>query len=164
MPIRVAINGFGRIGRNVLRAVHASGDSEIEIVALNDLTDNDMLGHLLKYDSVAWGFSRGSDRECGWLGGRWPCHPGFFPSLIRPTWRGAILGVDIRRRVDRPVQRQRPGGQTPRRRSEKGHHHCSGQETRTSPSFLGVNHAQVRSGGASRHFKRQFARRTALRR
>ncbi len=52
MPIRVAINGFGRIGRNVLRAVHASDDSEIEIVALNDLTDNDMLGHLLKYDSV----------------------------------------------------------------------------------------------------------------
>ncbi len=56
MPIRVAINGFGRIGRNVLRAVHASDDSEIEIVALNDLTDNDMLGHLLKYDSVHGAF------------------------------------------------------------------------------------------------------------
>ena len=56
MPIRVAINGFGRIGRNVLRAVHASTDSEIEIVALNDLTDNDMLGHLLKYDSVHGAF------------------------------------------------------------------------------------------------------------
>ena len=52
MPIRVAINGFGRIGRNVLRAAYLSDDSEIEIVALNDLTDNDMLGHLLKYDSV----------------------------------------------------------------------------------------------------------------
>ena len=48
MPIRVAINGFGRIGRNVLRAVHKSVDSEIEIVALNDLTDNDMLGHLIR--------------------------------------------------------------------------------------------------------------------
>ncbi len=57
MPIRVAINGFGRIGRNVLRAVHASDDSEIEIVALNDLTDNDMLGHLLRYDSVHGPFS-----------------------------------------------------------------------------------------------------------
>jgi glyceraldehyde 3-phosphate dehydrogenase len=56
MPIRVAINGFGRIGRNVLRAVHKSGDSKIEIVALNDLTDNDMLGHLLKYDSVHGAF------------------------------------------------------------------------------------------------------------
>ena len=57
MPIRVAINGFGRIGRNVLRAVHASNDAEIEIVALNDLTDNDMLGHLLRYDSVHGAFS-----------------------------------------------------------------------------------------------------------
>ncbi len=56
MSIRVAINGFGRIGRNVLRAVHKSGDSKIEIVALNDLTDNDMLGHLLKYDSVHGAF------------------------------------------------------------------------------------------------------------
>ena len=56
MPIRVAVNGFGRIGRNVLRAVHASDGSEIEIVALNDLTDNDMLGHLLKYDSVHGAF------------------------------------------------------------------------------------------------------------
>ncbi len=57
MPIRVAINGFGRIGRNVFRAVHASNDSQIEIVALNDLTDNDMLGHLLRYDSVHGIFS-----------------------------------------------------------------------------------------------------------
>ena len=56
MPIRVAVNGFGRIGRNVLRAVHAADDSEIEIVALNDLTDNDMLAHLLKYDSVHGAF------------------------------------------------------------------------------------------------------------
>ena len=78
MPIRVAINGFGRIGRNVLRAVHASGDSEIEIVALNDLTDNDMLGHLLKYDSVHGGFSRGSGRAYGWLEGQWPYDRGFF--------------------------------------------------------------------------------------
>ena len=52
MPIRVAINGFGRIGRNVFRSVQASDDSGIEIVALNDLTDNETLGHLLKYDSV----------------------------------------------------------------------------------------------------------------
>ena len=56
MPIRVAINGFGRIGRNVLRSVHASAHTEVEIVALNDLTDNDMLGHLLKYDSVHGAF------------------------------------------------------------------------------------------------------------
>ena len=50
MAVRVAINGFGRIGRCVLRA--ALGRSEIEIVAVNDLTDPKTLAHLLKYDSV----------------------------------------------------------------------------------------------------------------
>ena len=52
MPIRVAINGFGRIGRNVLRSAKQSGATDIDFVAVNDLTDNDMLAHLLKYDSV----------------------------------------------------------------------------------------------------------------
>src|SRR5437868_9175373 len=50
MPIRVGVNGFGRIGRNMLRA--AAGRSEFEIVAVNDLTDAATLAHLLKYDSV----------------------------------------------------------------------------------------------------------------
>ncbi|HJV47189.1 MAG TPA: type I glyceraldehyde-3-phosphate dehydrogenase [Bacillota bacterium] len=48
--VRVGINGFGRIGRNVFRA--ALGNPEIEIVAVNDLTDSASLAHLLKYDSV----------------------------------------------------------------------------------------------------------------
>ncbi len=51
MTVRVGINGFGRIGRNFYRAVAASGQ-DIEIVAVNDLTGNDVLAHLLKYDSV----------------------------------------------------------------------------------------------------------------
>jgi glyceraldehyde 3-phosphate dehydrogenase len=50
MAVRVAINGFGRIGRLVLRSVRAAAD--IEIVAVNDLTDAKTLAHLLKYDSV----------------------------------------------------------------------------------------------------------------
>ena len=50
MAINVAINGFGRIGRMVFRA--AWGDKKINIVAVNDLTDNKTLAHLLKYDSV----------------------------------------------------------------------------------------------------------------
>ncbi len=50
MAIKVGINGFGRIGRNVFRA--AMGDSEIDIVAANDITDAATLAHLLKYDSV----------------------------------------------------------------------------------------------------------------
>lgn len=51
MTIRVGINGFGRIGRNFWRAV-AAGGSDIEIVAVNDLTDTKTLAHLLKYDTV----------------------------------------------------------------------------------------------------------------
>jgi glyceraldehyde 3-phosphate dehydrogenase len=51
MPVRVGINGFGRIGRNLFRAAKAAG-ADIEFVAVNDLTDNTTLGHLLKYDSI----------------------------------------------------------------------------------------------------------------
>ncbi|MGG0719981.1 type I glyceraldehyde-3-phosphate dehydrogenase [Robertmurraya massiliosenegalensis] len=50
MAVKVGINGFGRIGRNVLRA--ALKNSNVEIVAVNDLTDANMLAHLLKYDTV----------------------------------------------------------------------------------------------------------------
>jgi len=52
MPINVAINGFGRIGRNVLRAAKAMGATELDFVAVNDLTSTATLAHLLKYDSV----------------------------------------------------------------------------------------------------------------
>jgi glyceraldehyde 3-phosphate dehydrogenase len=51
VTVRVGINGFGRIGRNFYRAVVASG-ADIEVVAVNDLTDNATLAHLLKYDSI----------------------------------------------------------------------------------------------------------------
>jgi glyceraldehyde 3-phosphate dehydrogenase len=50
MAVKVGINGFGRIGRNVFRA--AAGDPEIDIVAVNDITDPKTLAHLLKYDSI----------------------------------------------------------------------------------------------------------------
>src|SRR5947208_4868493 len=50
MPVKVGINGFGRIGRNVVRA--ALNNPEIEFVAVNDLTDTATLAHLTKYDSV----------------------------------------------------------------------------------------------------------------
>ena len=54
MTVRVGINGFGRIGRNFWRAVHAgaAADGGLEIVAANDLTDAATLAHLLKYDTV----------------------------------------------------------------------------------------------------------------
>ncbi len=50
MPIKVGINGFGRIGRNILRA--AIGNKDIDFVAVNDITDAKTLAHLLKYDSI----------------------------------------------------------------------------------------------------------------
>jgi glyceraldehyde 3-phosphate dehydrogenase len=51
MTVRVGINGFGRIGRNFYRAVLASG-ADIEVVAFNDLFDDDTQAHLLKYDTI----------------------------------------------------------------------------------------------------------------
>ncbi|TJZ97243.1 type I glyceraldehyde-3-phosphate dehydrogenase [Dermacoccus nishinomiyaensis] len=56
MTVRVGINGFGRIGRNFFRAVKASG-ADVEIVAVNDLTDNKTLANLLKYDSILGRFA-----------------------------------------------------------------------------------------------------------
>src|SRR6188472_3957710 len=50
MAVKVGINGFGRIGRNIMRA--AMGDKDIDIVAVNDLTDAKTLAQLLKYDSI----------------------------------------------------------------------------------------------------------------
>ena len=57
MTTRIAINGFGRIGRNVVRAAHRQGVTDLELVAVNDLTDARTLAHLLKYDSVHGRFS-----------------------------------------------------------------------------------------------------------
>src|SRR4051812_46351587 len=51
MAVRVGINGFGRIGRNLFRAAHAAG-ADLEFVAINDLVEPPTIAHLLKYDSV----------------------------------------------------------------------------------------------------------------
>ena len=94
MTIRVGINGFGRIGRNFWRAVHASQGSDIEIVAANDLTSPATNAHLLKYDTVLGTLSeevsfdgdviRAGDREIRVLAER-------DPSAL--PW--ADLGVDV---------------------------------------------------------------------
>jgi glyceraldehyde 3-phosphate dehydrogenase len=52
MSVKIAINGFGRIGRNILRSALQDGMGELDLVAINDLTDAKTLGHLFKYDSV----------------------------------------------------------------------------------------------------------------
>ena len=52
MAIKVGINGYGRIGRNVLRALYESGRTDIEIVAINDLGDSETNAHLTRYDTA----------------------------------------------------------------------------------------------------------------
>jgi len=59
MSVKIGINGFGRIGRNIFRALSKDAVfSDIEIVGINDLTDNAALAHLLKYDSVMGVFDK----------------------------------------------------------------------------------------------------------
>src|SRR5580692_8994791 len=70
MSVRVAINGFGRIGRNILRAVVEAGREDIEVIAVNDLAPVETNAHLLRYDSVHGRFPgevtvKGDTINCG---------------------------------------------------------------------------------------------------
>ena len=71
MTVKVGINGFGRIGRNYFRALVASG-ADLEVVAVNDLTDNATLAHLLKYDSILGRFPGevSYDDDALWVDGK----------------------------------------------------------------------------------------------
>ena len=94
MSVRVAINGFGRIGRNVLRAIAESGRNDIEVVAINDLAPVETNAHLLRFDSVHGRFPGkvtvdGDSINCG-------TGPIKVTAIKDPTqlpWRA--LGVDI---------------------------------------------------------------------
>ncbi len=65
MAIRVGINGFGRIGRNIMRA--AMGNKEFDFVAVNDITDTKTLAHLLKYDSILGNLDATIESGDGWI-------------------------------------------------------------------------------------------------
>ncbi|HOC13938.1 MAG TPA: type I glyceraldehyde-3-phosphate dehydrogenase [Propionicimonas sp.] len=71
MTVKVGINGFGRIGRNYFRALVASG-ADLDVVAVNDLTDNKTLAHLLKYDSILGRFPGevSYDDDALWVNGK----------------------------------------------------------------------------------------------
>ena len=88
MAVRVGINGFGRIGRNVFRAAHES-DADVEIVAVNDITDAGTLGHLLKYDSVFGPFPGEVSVGDGVADDRRPRGQGARASATRRRCRGA---------------------------------------------------------------------------
>ena len=86
--VKVGINGFGRIGRNLFRAAYEAG-AELEFVAVNDVFDADALGHLLKYDSTS-GASRGRSRSATARSPSTASRPGCSPSATPPTCRGTI--------------------------------------------------------------------------
>ena len=93
MPTRVAINGFGRIGRSVLRIAHEQG-ADLEIVAINDLADVTTLAHLLRHDSVFGAFPGAVESTSGGLfvAGR-PIQALAEPEISKLPWHN--LGVDV---------------------------------------------------------------------
>ena len=130
---RIAINGFGRIGRCVLRAAIERGEKDLEFVSINDLTDTKTLAHLLKYDSVH----------------------GVLDAEVKATATGIVVNgkeiqvtaiknpaelphaankVDLVHRVHRPLHGPREGRDPPGRRRAAGAHLRARPPTRTSPS------------------------------
>jgi glyceraldehyde 3-phosphate dehydrogenase len=92
MAIRVGINGFGRIGRNIMRA--AMGNRDIDFVAVNDITDTKTLAHLLKYDSILGNLDAAIAAGDGWIsvnGDKFQVLCQKDPALL--PWKD--LGVDV---------------------------------------------------------------------
>jgi glyceraldehyde 3-phosphate dehydrogenase len=92
MAIKVGINGFGRIGRNIMRA--AMGNKAIDFVAVNDITDTKTLAHLLKYDSILGNLDAKIEAGDGWIsvnGDKFQVLSQKDPALL--PWKD--LGVDV---------------------------------------------------------------------
>ena len=107
MTVRVGVNGFGRIGRNFWRAVD-SLDHDVEIVAVNDLTDTKTLAHLLKYDTVLGKLKHEVSAGDGVI-----TVDGKDIKVLSDRDPGALpwgdLGRRRRHRVDRPLHQGRTG-------------------------------------------------------
>ena len=129
---RVGINGFGRIGRNFLRA-HVARGGDFEIVAVNDIGDTKTMAHLLKYDSVLGPFSgpRGRADDSITVDGSRIAKLTFRDPAELPWGRPRRRH---RRRVDGPLHEARAGGGAPRGRGEEGRHLGAGHRSRTSRS------------------------------
>jgi glyceraldehyde 3-phosphate dehydrogenase len=94
MAVRVGINGFGRIGRNVLRAAIQTNQNAVEFVAVNDITDPKTLAHLLKYDSVHGRFPASVEvKDDGLVVGGKPIRVTAIREPEQLPWRE--LGVDL---------------------------------------------------------------------
>ena len=94
MVMRVAINGFGRIGRNILRAFTSGSWKEIEIVAINDIADIEMAAFLLNYDSIHGRLKNGVSFSKSRIdAGFGPIHYLSQPDAATINWKA--LGVDL---------------------------------------------------------------------
>ena len=127
MGIKVGINGFGRIGRNILRAALGSGD--LDFVAVNDLTTTGTLAHLLKYDSILGNL----DATIEATGDGISVNGDKFKVTSEKDPVEASLGRAGRRRrvrVDRHLHRSRRRGEAPRGRRQARDHHRAGEEAR----------------------------------
>ena len=137
MPTKVGVNGFGRIGRNVVRAgIH---NPNVEFVAANDLTDTKTLAHLLKYDSILGPFKGEVKVEADAIvvnGKRIKVFAIKGPGGDRLAERGRAGGG----RIDRPLHRRQGRRQASARHrqesdhlgasEERGHYHRAGRERR----------------------------------
>ena len=150
MAIKVGINGFGRIGRNIMRA--AMGDRGIDIVAVNDLTNAETLAHLLKYDSILGNLKADISAK----GDRITVDKDEFQVLSDQGSGAAAVEVARRRgraRVDGHLHEPRRRRQAHRRRREEGHHH----RARQGPGPHGRDRGQrgqVRPREAPHHLER----------
>ena len=152
MTIRVGINGFGRIGRQVYRAIREHYPDRIDVVAVNDVGNRKIMTHLLKYDTNYGRFPRrGARHERRLRRGR---RRGTDPRRARPG-APAVEAARSRggRRVDGLLPRGRESACPSRRRSEEGHHHRAGEE-RGHHHRPRRQRADLRSGAPSHHLER----------
>ena len=161
MAVKVGINGFGRIGRNIMRA--AMGDKDIDFVAVNDLTDAATLAHLLKYDSVLGNLEGGREAR---RGDGITVDGDEFKVLSRQGPGAAALEGPRRRhrvRVDRHLHQPRRRGQAHRRRRQEGRSSPRRRRSRTSPSCSASTTTST-TRRSTRSSRTRRARRTAWRR
>ena len=152
MAVKVGINGFGRIGRNLFRAAHEAG-ADLEFVAVNDLIDAETLAHLLKYDSILGRFpgevevtGDGITVDGNELKVLTERDPGG-PALGRPRRRG-------RDRVDRPVHQARGRRQAPRGGRQEGDHLRPGHGARRHRRRSASTSSGLRPRAAQHHLQR----------
>ena len=146
MPVRVGINGFGRIGRNVFRAAHER-NADIEWVGVNDLVDAKTLAHLLKYDSVYGPYPGTVEAD-----GDAIVVDGKAVKVLAERDPAALpwgdLGADVVIESTGLFTKREDAAEAPRRRRAEGDH-------------LGARHGARRHRRARRQLRRRLRRRPA---